>query len=234
MTLRTTYERLPVTTLASGHDLFIPLHRLEGASSGPTLGLSAVVHGDEPLTNEVVRRVLVVAGVAVALIHRQPDARPIEPRISPAGCKSVVISRNVCPPTSFETFRPAAPACRDNASTLRRGAMTGTVPWISREDGAPASPRWMRPCAAAPTCVCPGCCSSSPATSACTTCITSMPRSPTTTCNARMTPTRSSPACRRRPGRTAAARSCCPARTGCCRRDSGYRDCGSPPAPSGR
>ena len=52
------YERIPVTTLASGFELFIPLHRLEGRAAGPTLGLSAVVHGDEPLTNEIIRRVL--------------------------------------------------------------------------------------------------------------------------------------------------------------------------------
>jgi predicted deacylase len=54
----THYEAIPVTTLASGRELFIPLHRLEGASPGPTLGLTAVVHGDEPLTNEVIRQVL--------------------------------------------------------------------------------------------------------------------------------------------------------------------------------
>jgi len=54
----TTYERIPVTTLASGQELFIPLHTLRGSHAGPTLGLSAVVHGDEPLPNEVVRRVL--------------------------------------------------------------------------------------------------------------------------------------------------------------------------------
>jgi uncharacterized protein len=58
MTLNTTYERIPVTTLASGFELFIPLHRLQGRASGPTLGLSAVVHGDEPLTNEIIRQVL--------------------------------------------------------------------------------------------------------------------------------------------------------------------------------
>src|SRR3982074_2269136 len=58
VSLRTTYEQIPVTMLASGHELFIPLHRLQGSSTGPTLGLSAVVHGDEPLTNEVIRRVL--------------------------------------------------------------------------------------------------------------------------------------------------------------------------------
>jgi predicted deacylase len=58
VTLPTTYEQIPVTTLASGRELFIPLHRLQGSSPGPTVGLSAVVHGDEPLTNEVIRRVL--------------------------------------------------------------------------------------------------------------------------------------------------------------------------------
>jgi predicted deacylase len=58
VSLPTTYEQIPVTTLASGRELFIPLHRLQGSAPGPTLGLSAVVHGDEPLSNEVVRRVL--------------------------------------------------------------------------------------------------------------------------------------------------------------------------------
>jgi predicted deacylase len=58
MTLNTIYEKIPVTTLASGFELFIPLHRLEGRNAGPTLGLSAVVHGDEPLTNEVIRQIL--------------------------------------------------------------------------------------------------------------------------------------------------------------------------------
>ena len=56
--MKTRYERIPITTLASGFELFVPLHRLEGRASGPTIGLSAVVHGDEPLTNEVIRQVL--------------------------------------------------------------------------------------------------------------------------------------------------------------------------------
>jgi uncharacterized protein len=57
-TLKSTYEKIPVATLASGFELFVPLHRLEGHNAGPTLGLSAVVHGDEPLTNEVIRQIL--------------------------------------------------------------------------------------------------------------------------------------------------------------------------------
>ncbi len=56
MSVNTTYEKIPVTTLPSGFELFIPLRRLEGRTPGPTLGLSAVVHGDEPLTNEVIRQ----------------------------------------------------------------------------------------------------------------------------------------------------------------------------------
>ena len=33
MTLNTTYEKIPVTTLASGFELFFPLHRLEGRAT---------------------------------------------------------------------------------------------------------------------------------------------------------------------------------------------------------
>ena len=59
MAFSTHYEQIPVTTLASGRELFIPLHRLEGHSRGPTLGLSAVVHGvsiKEALSSEKVLR----------------------------------------------------------------------------------------------------------------------------------------------------------------------------------
>jgi len=44
-----TFEWLPVTTLAHGGELRIPLHTLGGAHPGPTLGLSALVHGNEPV-----------------------------------------------------------------------------------------------------------------------------------------------------------------------------------------
>lgn len=44
-----TFEWLPVTTLASGAELRLPLHTLAGAHPGPTLGLSALVHGNEPV-----------------------------------------------------------------------------------------------------------------------------------------------------------------------------------------
>lgn len=44
---RTEFSWIPVTTLANGAELRLPLHRLSGAQPGPTLGLSALVHGNE-------------------------------------------------------------------------------------------------------------------------------------------------------------------------------------------
>lgn len=52
------YEEIPVTTMASGHRLTLPLHRLVGDRPGPTLGMLALIHGDEPLPNAVLRRVI--------------------------------------------------------------------------------------------------------------------------------------------------------------------------------
>src|SRR6185436_9478212 len=84
MPLRTTYEQLPVTMLASGRELFLPLHRLAGTAPGPVLGLSAVVHGDEPLTNEVIRRVL--------------------EQIDPAELRGTILAVPVANPLAFEAL----------------------------------------------------------------------------------------------------------------------------------
>ncbi|HET8588272.1 MAG TPA: succinylglutamate desuccinylase/aspartoacylase family protein [Nakamurella sp.] len=52
-----TQRHVPVTTLANGHQVTIPVHTITG-SDGPRLGLVSGVHGDEPLAVETVRRVL--------------------------------------------------------------------------------------------------------------------------------------------------------------------------------
>ena len=53
------FEWIPVTTLASGAELRVPLHTLAGAQPGPTLGLSALVHGNEPVPSiGIIRAVL--------------------------------------------------------------------------------------------------------------------------------------------------------------------------------
>jgi uncharacterized protein len=49
--------RVPVATIANGHTLELVTHRIQGgAGDGPTLGLIAGIHGDEPLGVETVRR----------------------------------------------------------------------------------------------------------------------------------------------------------------------------------
>lgn len=55
----TEFSWVPVTTLASGAELRLPLHTLRGAQPGPTLGLSALVHGNEPVPSiGIIRAVL--------------------------------------------------------------------------------------------------------------------------------------------------------------------------------
>lgn len=50
-------EWLNIARLASGVDLKIAVHILEGTKPGPTVGLTAGIHGDELIPVEVVRRV---------------------------------------------------------------------------------------------------------------------------------------------------------------------------------
>jgi uncharacterized protein len=47
--------RIPVSTLGNGHELSIVAHRLEGASPGPTIGITGGIHGDETDTVEYIR-----------------------------------------------------------------------------------------------------------------------------------------------------------------------------------
>jgi predicted deacylase len=50
-----TIERVPVATMASGFELGLTIHTYTG-SPGPTVGLSAAIHGDETISTEVLRR----------------------------------------------------------------------------------------------------------------------------------------------------------------------------------
>lgn len=52
----TTYKSLPVTTLAHGGALSLPLHEIRGAADGPTFGISACIHGDEQVSTEIIYR----------------------------------------------------------------------------------------------------------------------------------------------------------------------------------
>lgn len=49
--------RVPVATIANGHNLELVTHRIRGGGgAGPRLGLIAGIHGDEPLGIETIRR----------------------------------------------------------------------------------------------------------------------------------------------------------------------------------
>lgn len=50
-----TIERVPVTTLVSGGELALTIHTFRNGT-GPTVGLSAAIHGDEPIGVEALRR----------------------------------------------------------------------------------------------------------------------------------------------------------------------------------
>jgi predicted deacylase len=53
-----TRTTIPVFSLANGHALELDVHELVGRSEGPVLGITAGIHGDEPVGIETVRRVL--------------------------------------------------------------------------------------------------------------------------------------------------------------------------------
>jgi uncharacterized protein len=61
----TEITRVPVAAISNGHRLELVVHRLRGTEAGPTLGVIAGIHGDEPLGVETVRQFLgVVSGPA--------------------------------------------------------------------------------------------------------------------------------------------------------------------------
>ena len=108
--LPTHYEQILVTTLASGRELFIPLHRLEGRSAGPTLGLTAVVHGDEPLTNEVIRQVLM--------------------RVDPAALRGTILAVPVVNALAFESLTRHTPIDQLDLNRNFPGSPSG---WLSEQ-----------------------------------------------------------------------------------------------------
>ena len=54
--MQRTYRSIDIAKLASGLSLSLPLHELVGEAGGPTVGISAAVHGDEGVGVEVIRR----------------------------------------------------------------------------------------------------------------------------------------------------------------------------------
>lgn len=74
-----TIEWIPVARMASGMDLRVAAHVLTGTEDGPTVGITAGIHGDELLPVEVIRRVLdeVGSGSLRGRVVAIPVANPL-------------------------------------------------------------------------------------------------------------------------------------------------------------
>ena len=72
-------EWVTIGTLASGNPLRFPIHTFTGSQPGPTVGLSAGIHGDEVPGIEVVRRVVagLEAGELRGTLRVMPVANPL-------------------------------------------------------------------------------------------------------------------------------------------------------------
>jgi uncharacterized protein len=74
-----TIENVPVTTMGSGWDVSLTVHRLTGAQPGPTLVIFGGIHGDEAMGVEAVRRIVTaidldsLSGTVIAV----PVANPL-------------------------------------------------------------------------------------------------------------------------------------------------------------
>ncbi len=92
---------IDIATMATGLDLKVAVHELRGAADGPTVGITAGIHGDELIPVEVVRRVL--------------DA------IDPKDVKGRILAVPLMNPTAFETFTRHTPQDMHNLNRVFPG-----------------------------------------------------------------------------------------------------------------
>ena len=104
------FRWLRVTTLASGMELRLPVHRVRGAQPGPVLGVTAGVHGDEYLPIEVVRRLV--------------------SELDPAQLRGTVLAMPVVNPLSFESQTRNLPIDMLNLNRVFPGDRDG---WLTEQ-----------------------------------------------------------------------------------------------------
>ncbi|MFD1205583.1 succinylglutamate desuccinylase/aspartoacylase family protein [Sporosarcina contaminans] len=51
------FEEVTVTHLSNGEKVSLGIHTIKGSKPGPTLGISAAIHGDEIIGSEIIRRI---------------------------------------------------------------------------------------------------------------------------------------------------------------------------------
>jgi len=101
---------LTVTTLASGMELRIPVHRVTGAQPGPVLGVTAGIHGDEYLPIEVIRQLVT--------------------KLDPAQLRGTVLAIPVVNPLAFESQTRNLPIDMLNLNRVFPGDRDG---WLTEQ-----------------------------------------------------------------------------------------------------
>lgn len=101
------YQEIPITTLANGYHLALPLHRIVGAHPGPTLGLLALIHGDEPLPNVILQNVLA--------------------KLDPAQLGGTVLILPVANPLAYEALSRNTPLDMTNMNRIFPGSPDGML-----------------------------------------------------------------------------------------------------------
>lgn len=103
-----TLEWIPVARMASGMELKIAAHVIQGSSPGPTIGITAGIHGDELPPIEICRQVVEA--------------------VDPATLKGRLIVIPVCNPPAFEAFSRNTPVDMNNLNRVFPGTADS---WLS-------------------------------------------------------------------------------------------------------
>jgi predicted deacylase len=116
--LSSTFQWLPVTTMPDGSELRLPLHVVQGAQPGPTLGLSGAIHGNEVIsTVSIIRRVLEL--------------------VDPAELSGRVMAVPVCNPLGAGQLSRQTPGDGQNANSVffppEHGAYTQPVKTVTEQ-----------------------------------------------------------------------------------------------------
>jgi uncharacterized protein len=104
----TKIEWIDVATMATGLDLRVAAHVIEGAHDGPTVAITAGIHGDEIVPIDVVRRVIKV--------------------IDPATLRGRIVAIPLVNPLSFEAFTRHTPHDMHNLNRVFPGT---SDTWLS-------------------------------------------------------------------------------------------------------
>ncbi|HEX6547792.1 MAG TPA: succinylglutamate desuccinylase/aspartoacylase family protein [Candidatus Dormibacteraeota bacterium] len=93
--------------IANGHRLELHIHELKGAQPGPTLGLVGGIHGDEPLSIEIIREVLET--------------------VDPAGLRGSLVALPVANPYALQTLTRNTPIDMNNLNRVFPGDPDGML-----------------------------------------------------------------------------------------------------------